>query len=151
MVDDGLLGCAVAYVCHEPGGHTIFNMASPTFKLRFMYMAGYDDEEKFDRFAEGLTLDGGDVKCPYLVLAGEDDELSPIEYTYQIFDQIKTPKRLYVYQGEKHAFGGPAASLGPHWLTTIAEWLRDRADGKPMSSERIYVDTMGRQQVTHVS
>ena len=148
MIDEGLLGCAVVYVCHEPGGHAIFNMASPTFKLRFMYMAGYDNEDEFDKFAAGMTLDGSEVKCPWLCLAGEDDELSPIEYTYQLFDQIKTPKRLYVYQGERHAFGGPAAGLGPNWLTTIAEWLRDRADGKPMVSERVYVDTTGRQHVT---
>jgi fermentation-respiration switch protein FrsA (DUF1100 family) len=125
-------------------------MASPTFKLRFMYMAGYDDEAEFDKFAEGLTLDGSQVKCPYLVIAGEDDELSPIEHTYRLFDQVRTPKRLLVYQGERHGLGGPAASLGPHWLTTIAEWLRDRADGKPMASERVYVDVTGRQHVTPV-
>ncbi len=148
MVDEGLLGCAVAYVCHEPGGHTIFNMASPTFKLRFMYMAGIEDEEEFDRFAAEMTLDGREVKCPYLVLAGEDDELSPIECTYQLFDQIRTPKKLVVYQGERHAIGGPAGGLGPNWLTLIAEWLRDRADGKPMSSEKVYVDVTGRQHVT---
>jgi len=150
MVDEGLLGCAVVYVCHEPGGHTIFNMASPTFKLRFMYMSGYENEDEFDKFAQGFVLDGGDVKCPWLCLAGEDDELSPIEYTDRLFEQIKTPKRLYVYQGEKHAFGGPAAGLGPNWMTTIAEWLRDRSDGKPMSSDRIYVDVAGRQHVTPV-
>ena len=150
MVDKDLLGCAVAFVCHEPGNHTIFNMASPTFKLRFMYMAGYEDEEKFDRFSEEFRLDGGEVKCPWLCLAGEDDELSPIEYTEQLFKAIRTPKRLYVYQGEKHGLGGPASALGPSWLTTIAEWLRDRVDGKPMPSEKIYVDTMGRQHVTPV-
>lgn len=148
MVDDGLLGCAVAYVCHEPGGHTIFNMASPTFKLRFMYMAGIEDEDEFDRFAAGMTLDGRDVKCPYLVVAGEDDELSPIECTYELFDHITTPKQLFVYQGERHAIGGMAGGLGPNWMTLLADWLRDRADGKPMPSERIYVDVTGQQRVT---
>lgn len=146
-LDGGVRGCAVVYVCHEPGGHTIFNMASPTFKLRFMYMAGIEDEEEFDRFAQGLTLDGSEVKCPYLVIAGEDDELSPIEYTYQLFDQVKTPKRLVVYQGERHAIGGPAGGFGPNWLTLLAEWLCDRADGKPMTSERVFVDVTGRQHV----
>jgi len=148
MVDGGLAGCAVAYVCHEPGGHTIFNMASPTFKLRFMYMAGIEDEEEFDGFAAGMTLDGREVKCPYLVIAGEDDELSPIEHTYQLFDQVQTPKKLVLYQGERHAIGGPAGGFGPNWLTLVAEWLRDRADGKPMSSEKVYVDVTGRQHVT---
>jgi alpha-beta hydrolase superfamily lysophospholipase len=125
-------------------------MASLAFKLRFMYMAGIDDEEEFDRFTAGMTLDGREVKCPYLVIAGEDDELSPIEHTYQLFDQIKTLKQLVVYQGERHAIGGLAGGLGPNWMTLLAEWLRDRADGKPMASERVYVDVTGQQRVTSV-
>src|SRR5215510_12790443 len=66
-IDDRLKGCAVQAVCHEPGMHTIFNLASPTLKLRFMYMAGYEDEDEFDRFAETLTLKrvGEKVTCPY--------------------------------------------------------------------------------------
>lgn len=147
-VDEGLAGAAAAYVCHEPGAHTIFNMASPTFKLRFMYMAGIEDEAEFDRFAEGLRLDGREVRCPLLVVASEDDELSPIEHTYRLFDEVGTPKKLVVYQGERHAIGGPAGGLGPNWLTLTADWLRDRADGRPMSSERVYVDVSGRQTTT---
>ena len=36
-------------VCHEPGCHTIFEEASPTFKKRFMYMSGITDEAEFDK------------------------------------------------------------------------------------------------------
>lgn len=145
---EGLAGAAAAYVCHEPGGRTIFNAASPTFKLRFMYMAGIDDEDEFDRFADGLRLDGSAVACPLLIIASEDDELSPIEHTYRLFEEVRTPKKLVVYQGERHAIGGPAGGLGPNWLTLTADWLRDRADRRPMASERIYVETTGRTQVT---
>ncbi len=151
MANEGLSGCAVALVCHEPGAHTIFNMASPTFKLRFMYMAGYENEEEFDRFAEGLQLNGAEVKCPYLVQAGEDDELSPIEYTYQLFEEIPTAKKLVVYQGERHGIGGgPAANLGPNWVTSMADWFCDRFAGKPMPDERVYIDVTGKQHVTQV-
>src|SRR5262249_44742593 len=106
MADARLKGCAVSFVCHEPGGHTIFDMASPTFKLRFMYMAGIEDETAFDRFAEGFRLNGAEVQCPILIQAGEDDELSPIEHTDDLFAQIRQPKRLVVYQGERHGLGG---------------------------------------------
>jgi hypothetical protein len=41
-----------------------------------------------------------------------------------------------------------AGGLGPNWMTLLAEWLRDRADKKPMASERIYVDATGRRHVT---
>jgi fermentation-respiration switch protein FrsA (DUF1100 family) len=136
-IDERLKGCAVVYVCHEPGLNTLFNMASPTFKLRFMYMSGYEDEDEFDKFAETLTLRGigEQIKCPYLVLAGEDDELSPIEYTYELLDTIKSPKQLVLYQGEKHALHSTSSSaLGPNWGVYIAEWIKDRLDGKPMES-----------------
>jgi dienelactone hydrolase len=145
-MDDRLKGCAVAYVCHEPGFHTVFNMASPTFKLRFMYMAGYEDETEFDRFAQTLTLDGvgEQIRCPYLVIAGEDDELSPIEYTYRLLNTIRSPKELMLYQGEKHALHSTSSSaLGPNWGVYIADWIKDRLDGRPMESKSTYVDLMG--------
>jgi len=145
-IDERLKGCAVAYVCHEPGFHTLFNMASPTFKLRFMYMAGYEDEDEFDKFAEKLTLKGAaeQIKCPYLVIAGEDDELSPIEYTYELLNTIQTPKQLVLYQGEKHALHSTSSSaLGPNWGVYTAEWIKDRLDGKPAESKNILVDLMG--------
>jgi alpha-beta hydrolase superfamily lysophospholipase len=111
-------------------------------------MAGIEDEAEFDRFAEDLRLDGRDVRCPLLIVASEDDELSPIEHTYLLFDDVMTPKELVVYQGERHAIGGAAGGLGPNWLTLTADWLRDRVDGRAMASQRVYVDVSGRQSVT---
>jgi dienelactone hydrolase len=152
-IDDRIKGCAVAYVCHEPGANTIFNMASPTFKLRFMYMAGYEDEDEFDKFAETLTLQGigEQIKCPYLVIAGEDDELSPIECTYELLDTIKAPKQLLLYQAEKHGLHTTSSStLGPNWGVYIAEWIKDRLDGKPMESKNILVDLMGQTHLLEI-
>ena len=45
-------------VCHEPGCHTIFQEASPTFKKRFMYMSGITDEAEFDKMRQGMTWEG---------------------------------------------------------------------------------------------
>lgn len=149
--DDHLKGCSVMAVCHEPGGNTIFNMASPTFKLRFMYMAGYQDEAEFDKFAKTLSLRGvaEKITCPYLVVAGEDDQLSPIEYTYDLLDRVTSPKQLVVYEGADHGAGGSTASaLGPGTATLVAEWLTDRLAGKKMETQHIRVDMAGQ---THVS
>ena len=80
-----LVGAAVMLVVHESGMHDVFESVSPTFKSRFMYMSGYGaDEAGFDSFARTMTLDGvaADVRCPYLVVAGEEDDLSPIESTW---------------------------------------------------------------------
>lgn len=150
-VDHRIKGCAVQAVCHEPGMNTIFNLASPTFKLRFMYMAGYEDEAEFDRFAQTLTLAGvGErITCPYLVLAGEDDHLSPIEFTYQLLDTVSAPKEMVLYEGADHGLGGStSADLGPNPATLTADWLYDRLNGKPMESRHILIDLAGQQQVS---
>jgi len=148
---DRVKGCAVQLVCHEPGGNTIFNTASPTFKLRFMYMAGIEDEAEFDRFVQGFNImnQAGEVKCPYLVLAGEADELSPIEYTHQLFEALRCPKKMIVYEGEKHGIGGaPSAQLGDNPAVIVADWLRDRVDGKPATSEKVLIDSIGQSRTT---
>ena len=60
---------AAMSVCHEPGCHTIFQEASPTFKKRFMYMSGITDEDEFDRFRQTITWEGhaDKIRAPYLV------------------------------------------------------------------------------------
>ncbi len=75
--------CAVMSVCHEPGCHTIFQEASPTFKKRFMYMSGITDEDEFDEFRKTITWEGhaDKIRVPYLCVAGEAEELSPLEHS----------------------------------------------------------------------
>ncbi len=142
-----VVGCAVALVCHEPGCHTIMETASPTFKLRFMYMAGHEDEDEFDRFMAAFSLRGvgAELACPYLVVAGERDELSPIEHTYQLLDEVRTPKELVVYEGEKHGLNATSASiLGPSWSDHVADWIHDRARGASAAPSRhLFVDVTG--------
>jgi fermentation-respiration switch protein FrsA (DUF1100 family) len=145
-VDERLKGCLVRSVCHEPGCNTLFNMASPTFKLRFMYMSGYQDEAEFDKFAKTMSLAGvGEkIKCPYLVMAGEDDQLCPIEFTYDLLDTISAPKQMLVYEGAEHGLGGSTSSiLGPSPATFAADWVKDRIDGKPMPTQHMKVDMIG--------
>jgi dienelactone hydrolase len=145
---DRAIGCAVALVCHEPGCHTIFETASPTFKLRFMYMAGYEDEDEFDRIVATFSLRGVGprIRCPYLVVAGERDELSPIEHTYRLLAEMDTPRELLVYEGEKHGLSAtPSSFLGPSWNDHVADWIHDRVRGVPPApSRQLFVDGTGR-------
>ena len=100
----------------EPGFHTIFEEASPTFKRRFMYMSGYTDEAAFDRFRKTLTWEGHaqKLRMPYLCVAGEADELSPSEHTERFMRTLRSRKRLVVYQDSRHSVGNvPSTSLGP--------------------------------------
>ncbi|MBO0737556.1 MAG: alpha/beta hydrolase [Alphaproteobacteria bacterium] len=141
-----LRACAVVATCLEPGCHTIFEEASPTFKKRFMYMSGYTDEAAFDEFCRTLTWEGhvDRIRCPYLCVAGEAEELSPLECAERLMQELKAPKRLVVYQDSRHSVGNvPAANLGPFPPVLVADWMARRLDGEPFPSERWYVEANG--------
>ncbi len=142
-----LRAVAVASVCHEPGFHTIFEEASPTFKMRFMFMSGITDEAAFDEFRKTMTWEGHAEKicAPFLCLAGEFDELSPLEHTERLMKALRGPKRLVVYQDSRHAVGNvPAANLGPFPPTLAADWMAATLNGKSFPSEKWYVEASGR-------
>ncbi len=150
---DRIKGVAVSGVCHEPGCNTIFNMASPSFKLRYMWMADYEDEAAFDQFAETIDLRpmAPDITCPVLIVAGEQDQLSPVEFSYQVFDHIKAPKEILVYEGANHSVAdAPSVAMGENPRTYLADWLAARLDGKPLQSVKGFVDSTGRRTDTPV-
>jgi alpha-beta hydrolase superfamily lysophospholipase len=138
---------AVISTCLEPGCHTIFEEASPTFKKRFMWMSNFTDEPKFDEFAKTLTWEGHieKIRTPYLVVAGEADELSPLEHTERMVRAMSGARQLVIYADSRHSVGNvPAANLGPFPPTLVADWLVARLNGKPVSSERWFVEAAGR-------
>ena len=143
--------CAVTATCLEPGCHTIFEEASPTFKQRFMYMSGFTDEAAFDKFCKSLTWEGHaeKIRVPYLCVAGEADELSPPEHTERLLAALQCPKRLVVYQDSRHSVGNvPSAQLGPTPAVLVADWMQARFAGKALVSERWFVESSGRVVTT---
>jgi len=142
-----LRACAVTATCLEPGCHTIFEEASPTFKRRFMWMSGYTEESAFDEFCKTLTWEGHAEKIgvPYLCVAGEADELSPLEHTERLLNTLKCPKQLVVYQDCRHSVGNvPSTNLGPTPAVLVADWMNARLAGKHFVSEHWYVESSGR-------
>ena len=138
---------AVSATCLEPGCHTIFQEASPTFKKRFMYMSGILDETVFDDFRKSLTWEGyaEKIRSPYLCIAGEADELSPLVHTERMFKAMQAPRQLVVYQDSRHSVGGvPSATLGPFPPVLVADWMTKRLSGDNLQSERWFVDAAGR-------
>jgi pimeloyl-ACP methyl ester carboxylesterase len=148
---DKIRGYAVTGVCQEPGAYTIFNMASPTFKARFMFMSGFEDEAAFDEFCAGIDLRpvAPKIRCPYMAIAGENDQLSPIEHTENLFQLIQAPKRLVIFEGANHGVAdAPSVDNGEDKNAMLADWLIDRINGKPFASERVWIDSAGRAQAT---
>lgn len=148
---DRIKAVAVSGVCHEPGCNTIFNMASPSFKLRYMFMSDYENEDAFDEFAETIDLRpvAPDITCPVLIVAGEQDQLSPVEFSYEVFDHIKAPKEILVYEGANHSVAdAPSVALGDNPRDYLADWLVDRLDGKKLESVKGFIDSTGRRTDT---
>lgn len=130
----------------EPGFHSIFEEASPSYKKRFMYMAGFTDEAKFDAFRKTLTWEGHvhKIKAPYLCVTGEADELSPIVHSEKMLAGMTNPRLFVIYQDARHAIGAcPSVNMGPHPPTLVADWMAARLAGKPMASERWFVENSG--------
>jgi dipeptidyl aminopeptidase/acylaminoacyl peptidase len=150
-ISDRLSGMATGLVCHEPGFATLLDEASPTFKNRLMFMAGYEDETAFDRFMQSFDLraKAEALRCPSLIVAGEMDQLSPIANTYDLTRRIAGPVELVIYQNELHAIGkASSAQLGPHWYSLMADWLAARIrDKRPQTSRRfVYVTATGQTE-----
>jgi len=130
----------------EPGFHAIFEEASPSYKKRFMYMAGFTDEAKFDAFRKTLTWEGHShkIKAPYICVTGEADELSPIVHSERMLAGMNNPRLFVIYQDARHAIGAcPSVNMGPHPPTLVADWMAARLAGKPMTSERWFVENSG--------
>ena len=138
--------CVVSSPNLEPGCHTIFEEASPTFKQRFMYMAQISDEAEFDEFRQTLSCKGHaeKIKLPYLCVGGESDELCPIKHVDDMLATMKCPQQFVVYQDSRHAIGGvPAATLGPFLPSLISDWVAARIADKPFASEKWFIDATG--------
>jgi pimeloyl-ACP methyl ester carboxylesterase len=139
-IADRVRGIVVGLACFEPGFQQIFEEGSPTFKNRFMFMAGYDDEAKFDQFIQGFDLRTrvADLKCPLMVLGGELDELAPFRCVFEVAKKIPGPVEIVAYQNERHAPGRmPSSQLGPHWYAMMADWLAARVrDRIPLERSR---------------
>ncbi|WP_022885454.1 alpha/beta hydrolase family protein [Glaciibacter superstes] len=141
-------GAAVGLVCHEPGGHGIFEAASPSFKARFMWMSGLEeDETAFDEMVQQLDLreQAAGMTVPWLVVAGDADELSPIEHSYDLAEIAGGPSPLLVYAQGRHALSQPTPSVvaGPNWFSYAADWLLDRLAGVPAENTFDYVTATG--------
>ena len=55
------------------------------------------------------------------------------------------PRQLVIYADSRHSVGNvPAANLGPFPPTLVADWLVARLNGKPVNSERLFVEPTGR-------
>lgn len=138
--------CAVMYNCFQPRNWPLYEMAAPSFKQRFLYMTGVEDEAAFEAVMDRMDVMALSSKLtmPYFVMCGEDDSLSDVACTIEHLNHVPGPKMLVMYAGEEHGMGGSRSSqLGSPFFPMIADWLADRAAAKPLESTYNVVDTLG--------
>ncbi len=145
--DPRFAACAVMYTSFQPQNWPYFEMASSAFKPRFMYMTGTQTEEAFEAVIQNIDvrLLSPKLHMPCFVMAGEDDSLSDISCTFEHINAVPGPKTLMLYAGEEHGiFGARSSQLSMPFFTIIADWLADRAAGKPLESTYNLVDSTGK-------
>jgi len=134
--------------CFNPN-NTIFTQSSPRFKQMFMYMAGYDDEAKFDvEVAQPMTVRGylDKVKCPTLLVTGEFDPLCPLEEAIEAYHDLKVPKEMWIMENQYHPLWGIPNLGGMDCHDYVMDWLQGLFSGKrvPKKAGRIaYVGEQG--------
>ena len=116
---------ASGVACFNPN-NTIFSVSSPRFKQMFMYMAGLDDEDEFDKMSSEMTVKGYSEKisCPTLLATGEFDPLCPLENAVEVFEDLKCSKEMWVIEDQFHPLWGipNLGKLDCHHY--IMDWLQ---------------------------
>ena len=134
--------------CFNPN-NTIFTQSSPRFKQMFMYMAGYDNEDRFDEeVAKGMTVRGylDKVRCPTLLVTGEFDPLCPLEDAVEAFSDLKVPKEMWVMENQYHPLWGIQNLGGLDCHDYVLDWLEGVFSGKHAPSKKgriLYVKEQG--------
>ena len=121
-----------AVACFNPN-NTIFTQSSPRFKQVFMYMAGYDDEARFDEeVVKGMTVRGylDKIDCPTLLMMGEFDPLCPLEDALAAYEELQTEKEMWVIENQYHPLWGIENLGGLDCHDYAFDWLQRFFSGK---------------------
>lgn len=107
----------------------IFDVAPP-LRTQFQWILGAAGEAEARRLLDAYTLAGqlGSVRCPTLVMHGEDDALVPVAHALRTYEELGGPREKRIFPsgtpGSDHCqyTGFPEAVSG--WTDWLAEQLR---------------------------
>jgi len=129
---DERLKCCVGQMANVCPTDVIFNQAQPNFKRIYMYMTNIGDEAEFDAYADEMDdfffTAGDELKAPYLLVAGDLDELCPPDDVEKWLDRLNCPKELWMYEDVFH----PMGEVTPDIYPAIADWILETLNnGRP--------------------
>lgn len=124
-------------------GDKLVESAQPSFLANLSFMSGIGDVEELFKFIAAMSLNdiAPKVKVPYLVVAGENDELTTLESTQAIYKRFGGPKEMWTYQQEFHPIG-PTCD---EWLDASLDWLEQAMRGEfaPGHQRQVFITKDG--------
>jgi alpha-beta hydrolase superfamily lysophospholipase len=66
---------------------------------------------------------GSEIKVPWLLVHGTEDDVVPIEETHEIFKKANEPKKRVVIDGADHVFSSEEASA--EMVEAVVTWLKE--------------------------
>ena len=114
--------------------------SQPTFKARLKYMTGTDaDADLYSVLAE-MTIEGREtqITCPYQIITGEWDELTPLSECDRFLDRLGDHAQLVVYEGENHVLGGVIHEAVRRGVDFLGDVLFARGEGP--GERRVFVE-----------
>jgi dienelactone hydrolase len=106
----------------------LLNQAQPSFMAGLMFMTGISDPSAIQDLSKQMLLDdiAPKVTVPYLIVTGENDELTTIDSTIDVYNRLRGPKELWIYQHEFH----PIGPQSDEWINASLDWLGAAMSGK---------------------
>ena len=106
----------------------LLNQAQPSFMAGLMFMTGISDPSAIQDLSKQMLLDdiAPKVNVPYLIVTGENDELTTIDSTIDVYNRLQGPKELWIYQHEFH----PIGPQSDEWINASLDWLGAAMSGK---------------------
>ncbi len=113
----------------------LFYNAPPRFRKVLAYMTGLGEEALRTFIAATELSPGLRVQCPTLVCIGEYDPLTSVTEARKLYARtLLGSKELCVLGGAFHGGEDLEALGGLSTVEVAADWLRDRAGGKPLQT-----------------
>jgi len=75
-----------------------------------------------DSFKYDLLKVADKIKCPVLLIVGEDDEITPLKYQKLLFKKLRIEKELHVIKGAEHTFDDKKSLRNLESI--IKKWMR---------------------------
>jgi pimeloyl-ACP methyl ester carboxylesterase len=123
----------------------LFYSAPPRFRKVLAFMTGLYEEDALRAFVDATELPADmQVPCPTLVFIGEYDPLCTVPEARTLYARnLVGPRQLFVLGDSFHGGDSVDALGGLNTVEAAADWLADRAAGRPMTSGEFFLPPHG--------